>query len=185
MLEVLKAGGAFVLLDPSHPVDRLRIICRDIGTSFVLSASRDADGVAALGLPVIEMDSPHPALETEMEPVVVRPDNAAYISFTSRSTGTPKGAIIEHAMLCTVTEAHGPALLLTADSRVFQFASYAFDASTLVILATLMFGGCISAYRQNKAGEMTFPVHLRDSGQVTCVYTFRPSGALSKLHAGV
>ncbi|RJE23172.1 non-ribosomal peptide synthase [Aspergillus sclerotialis] len=144
ILAVLKAGGAFVLLDPSHPVDRLRIMCHDVGASLVLSSPRDADSAATLGLPIVELGpSPPPILETQMKSVTVRPDNAAYICFTSGSTGTPKGAVIEHSMLSTVATAHGPALLMGPQSRVFQFASYAFDASILENLITLTYGGCV------------------------------------------
>ena len=54
-----------------------------------------------------------------------------------------RGTILQHAAFCSGAAAHGPALGITADSRVLQFASYTFDASLLEILTTLIVGGCV------------------------------------------
>lgn len=141
ILSVLMAGGAFVLLDPSHPPDRLRAMCEDVGARLVLSSPRDADVARTLDLPVVEIGPEASVPDLEPRPVPIRPDNAAYICFTSGSTGKPKGAVIEHAMFSTGAAAYS--FLLSSQSRVFQFAAYAFDLATFEHLATLMYGGCV------------------------------------------
>lgn len=73
----------------------------------------------------------------------VKPNNPAYIIFTSGTTGLPKGTIIEHAAFCTSATEHARAMNMRSDSRVFQFASHTFDASVMEILSTLIAGGCV------------------------------------------
>ncbi|WEW61343.1 hypothetical protein PRK78_006833 [Emydomyces testavorans] len=67
----------------------------------------------------------------------------AYLQYTSGSTGKPKGVMIEHGSLATVLSHIGKRLRLNLHSRSLQFASYAFDASILEIMATLYHGGCV------------------------------------------
>ena len=66
-----------------------------------------------------------------------------YVLFTSGSTGMPKGVVVEHVAACSSILYHGPVLGFDTHSRVFQFASYTFDASIAEIFTTLFFGGCI------------------------------------------
>lgn len=87
ILSVLMAGGAFVLLHPSHPQDRLRTVYKDVGARLVISSPRDADVPRVLDLPVVEVGPKTSVPNLELRPVPVRPDNAAYICFTSGSTG--------------------------------------------------------------------------------------------------
>lgn len=85
------------------------------------------------------------------------PDNALYTVFTSGSTGTPKGVIITSAAFATSAIAHSQHYHLTSQSRVFQFTSYAFDASIIEMMTTLLIGGCIcvpsDAARRNNIAE--------------------------------
>ncbi|PYI01217.1 acetyl-CoA synthetase-like protein [Aspergillus sclerotiicarbonarius CBS 121057] len=142
MLAVMKAGGAFVLLDASFPVDRLQAICRQLGAPIVVSSETH--------LPLARQLSPDPiivsAIDSNPPPAslpLVHPNDALYAVFTSGSTGTPKGVVISHASYGTGAREHiGPASI-TPTARVLQFASYAFDASIIEHLTTLMAGGCV------------------------------------------
>ncbi|KAI1871397.1 uncharacterized protein JN550_004391 [Neoarthrinium moseri] len=144
VLAVLKAGGTFVMLDPSQPLGRLRAIVEQtlavfamaspdcieiaeslVGDTFVVSETSMAASVAAASLPQVDIST------------------AAYTIFTSGSTGTPKGVIIEHAQLATTSTYVGERLGYNNHSRVFQFASYAFDACLTDIFATLVHGGVV------------------------------------------
>lgn len=68
----------------------------------------------------------------------VDPQDPAYCVFTSGSTGSPKGIVIEHTALCTSARSYGAAMGLGPRSRVLQFASYTFDVSVGEVLTTLM-----------------------------------------------
>jgi amino acid adenylation domain-containing protein/non-ribosomal peptide synthase protein (TIGR01720 family) len=145
-LAVLKAGGAFVSLDPSHPEDRLRGLLDDVRGTLVLSSALQSDKVSRICDQVIILDQKTiQELQNQLTSLSspASPSNSAYVIFTSGSTGKPKGTIIEHAQLCTSALAQGKALHMTSESRVIQFASYTFDASIMEIFTTLIAGGCV------------------------------------------
>ena len=75
--------------------------------------------------------------------VQVSPDDIAFCVFTSGSTGEPKGILLRHSAICTSAAAHGAAMQINSQSRVFQFAAYVFDVSIGDIFTTLMRGGCV------------------------------------------
>ncbi|KAE8389467.1 hypothetical protein BDV23DRAFT_184376 [Aspergillus alliaceus] len=152
MLAVLQAGGAFILLDTSQPMQKLRSICQDASVRIVLSCRLNREQASQLVENCILVDS-FPACHDQdcielsategWMPRLPISSNVAYIVFTSGTTGKAKGILIEHAAFCTSVLAHGPKLGVGVNSRVFQFASYAFDVSIADHLATLMLGGCV------------------------------------------
>ncbi|KAF4501274.1 non-ribosomal peptide synthetase [Fusarium agapanthi] len=147
MMAVLKAGGAFVPLDPTHPPDRIKFLVGNVNAKLIICSTSlkpkfDNLDLAAIPLGRETMSLLPPVLSHSPE-VDVRPENSAYIIFTSGTTGVPKGTIIEHASFTTGGTAHAKAIMMTSSSRVLQFASHTFDASVMEILSTLLVGGCI------------------------------------------
>ncbi|KAI1145425.1 hypothetical protein F4825DRAFT_474068 [Nemania diffusa] len=152
MLGVIKAGGAFTLLDPSHPVQRLHGIYRDSKAPFVMSSELNAELASKIATRSIIINRDWNPRETPEALVsvpnpAVSPGNSIYAVFTSGSTGTPKGAKHSHISWCTSAVANSVGLFLEPGSRVFQFASYAFDVSVADNLLTLVAGGCICVPR--------------------------------------
>jgi amino acid adenylation domain-containing protein len=145
LLAVLRAGGAFVLLDPAHPDLRLQSICQTLEFQVIICSPVDHDRGAMLG-PRVATISP---AEAERWPAVqtlachAEPGNAAYAVFTSGSTGKPKGVVIEHTHYATSGRSLRKRLGVSPQSRIFQFASHAFDVSVSDYLTTLMTGGCV------------------------------------------
>ena len=145
MLAVLKSGGAFVPLDPAHPVSRLQGIVADVKAKIVLCSSLHEQLGKAISAQTAVIDRDF----LDSLPISTAPlprctsNSAAYVIFTSGTTGKPKGTVVEHAAFCTGAAAHGPAMGLDSSSRVLQFASYTFDASIMEILTTLSLGGCV------------------------------------------
>ncbi|MCJ1440884.1 MAG: hypothetical protein MMC23_001370 [Stictis urceolatum] len=145
MLAVLKAGCAFVPLDPKHPTTRLRDIIMDIESNTLLCSTSLQDTYTSAVKNSIAVDD-HlfanlPTIKTDLPQCSYK--SPAYIIYTSGSTGKPKGVVIEHGSFCTSAVAHGERLNMLATSRVLQFASYAFDASVLEILTTLICKACV------------------------------------------
>ncbi|KAI1051402.1 hypothetical protein LB506_003776 [Fusarium annulatum] len=147
MMAVLKAGGAFVPLDPTHPPDRIKFLVSNVDAKLIICSTSLKAKFDSLHLPAIPLGRDTMSLLPPVLPqsprIDVRPDNAAYIIFTSGTTGLPKGTIIEHASFTTGGTAHAKAIMMTSSSRVLQFASHTFDASVMEILSTLLVGGCI------------------------------------------
>ncbi|KAK3290246.1 uncharacterized protein B0H64DRAFT_452780 [Chaetomium fimeti] len=150
MLAVLRAGGAFVPLDPSHPFERLRGLCDSVGAKLVLCSSHLAPGLVGVVDKVLPVNDNTIAEATTAESAEgstsrssVNSTNAAYVIFTSGSTGKPKGTLIEHQAFCSSARAHGPALRIDGTCRVLQFAAHTFDASLVEILTPLMVGATV------------------------------------------
>lgn len=147
LLAVLKAGGAFVPLDPKLPKQRIHEISLRARATVCLADKTTKSQVSSSVRTVLELSDQllGPMLPTDntLPTTNITPDNAAYIIFTSGSTGVPKGVVIEHSTVSSSTLAHAQKLDIRSDSRVFHFASLAFDASITEILSTLIQGGCV------------------------------------------
>ena len=149
ILGVLEAGGAFVPLEPSHPDSRIQYIISNVGAKLVLCSAKYTDKFADItdvDTFVVDETFPKRPLPTlPSGPTVTKPNpaNAAYLIFTSGTTGLPKGTIISHHAFATGATSHAPAILMRQQSRVLQFSNLCFDASVMEILTTLITGACI------------------------------------------
>ncbi|MEH6459971.1 amino acid adenylation domain-containing protein [Chitinimonas sp. JJ19] len=140
ILGVLKAGAAYLPIDPSVPEERQRFIREDAQARLVLSVSRYQAALADCGTPVRLLDE-----VAEPVPDVVLPEvtgkDLAYVIYTSGSTGKPKGVMVEHGnvtRLFTSTERH----FGFSEQDVWSlFHSYAFDFSVWEIWGALLYGG--------------------------------------------
>ncbi|WP_175408922.1 non-ribosomal peptide synthetase [Streptomyces sp. TRM64462] len=147
VLGVLKAGGAFLPLDPRHPTERLAFTARDSGMRVLLTQSA-LDGTVPFEGPALCLDDPATWAAPEEPPAgapaaapSLSPDSTAYIIYTSGSTGTPKGAAIPHRGLTNMLEGQRDLVAPTPADRVLQFASFSFDASILEMTWALANGG--------------------------------------------
>ncbi|KAF3810065.1 Nonribosomal peptide synthetase dtxS1 [Colletotrichum gloeosporioides] len=162
MLAVMKAGAAFVPLDPAQPISRLRAIMSEIKAKVaIVSAFHSKATELGIATTVVADRSSLGVLlqSNTTEPArLSNPENPAYVIFTSGSTGTPKGVVISHSAFASGATAHGKALGISSDHRVLQFSSYTFDASLFEILTTLTHGGtvCIPTEKQRVEGILDF-----------------------------
>ena len=148
VLAVLKAGGAFFLIDPTQPVQRLQEICQELCPPLILTSVDQKDLaeqlIPGLGVFVIG-DEQQPTWENRSMATLptVHPGDLAYAVYTSGSTGKPRGVLIEHRSFASAAIPGARDFSVSPDSRVVQFASHAFDASVLDILAPLLVGATV------------------------------------------
>lgn len=144
-IAILKAGGAFVPLDPAQPVARLEDIVQQSNAKLAVSSRSHFDRLSNLVATVIPISDetttglPIPSLGTLKPPTL---DRTAYVLFTSGSTGRPKGCVVSYKALSDVIH-QTPALKIGPLSRVLQFASYTYGMSLIEIYCTLSVGATI------------------------------------------
>ncbi|HET7461732.1 MAG TPA: amino acid adenylation domain-containing protein [Longimicrobium sp.] len=136
-LAVLKAGGAFLPLDPALPDERLRYMVRDGGAALVLA--QDAWAPRFAGVPVLALDGRAwaDAPDGNLGRGGLTPAHAAYVVYTSGSTGTPKGVVVPHRGVSTLVESQEHAYRTGPESRVLQSLSFGFDACVWEVYVAL------------------------------------------------
>ncbi|CAG8038857.1 unnamed protein product [Penicillium olsonii] len=152
MLAVVKAGGAFLHVDPQHPAARQRAMVDTTAARLVLCSENTHSLVmeSDLGCHLMVIDRKtfsaeldHAQQETAVSCQGISPENAAYVVCTSGSTGTPKAILVEHASLSTSVKAQADAMGIMPESRVLQYAAYTFDVSVGDIFTALTHGACV------------------------------------------
>ncbi|KAJ6787140.1 hypothetical protein PWT90_05370 [Aphanocladium album] len=146
MLAVMKAGAAFVALDPSQPEERLGSIVAQVRATAIVSSGQNSTLARKLTMAenvVLDSQSPHALQRYQGQLPTANPSSPLYLIFTSGSTGTPKGVVISHSNFSSAIlhqqSAHG----FEPTSRVYDFASYAFDVSMSNFLHTFTVGACL------------------------------------------
>ncbi|CAK1360696.1 unnamed protein product [Cercospora beticola] len=149
MLAVIKAGCAAVTLDANHPDARLRSIVEQLQPSLLVCSAGHQERALGLGVEEVVLidencfetrgglDDESPSLPK------VSPTDIVYISFTSGTTGQPKGACVSHANVCSTVYYQGRKLGFNEQSRVLDIAPYSFDVAWSNFMHTLCAGGCL------------------------------------------
>lgn len=145
-LAVMKAGAASVLLDPDQPEERLRSAVSQFSSSVMLCSPDNIELAGRLSTgPVVVVDESRLSLSDATLPTVlptVSPSDPLYLIFTSGTTGKPKGLLVTHRNFSSAIR-HQREFMYTTTSRVFDFASYAFDVAWSDFLFTLIGGACL------------------------------------------
>ncbi|WP_438826250.1 non-ribosomal peptide synthase/polyketide synthase, partial [Pseudomonas juntendi] len=143
LLAVLKAGAAYVPIDPTYPAERIAYLLADSAPARVVveSATRALVGDA----PCIVLDSDAWQGAAQGNPQVAGLDHQqlAYVIYTSGSTGQPKGVMVEHATLANLVHWHCEAFAVTAGSHTSSVAGFGFDALAWEIWPTLCAGAVL------------------------------------------
>ena len=146
LLAILKAGAAFVPLDPAYPAETLAFMLADAQASLLLTRAALATELPASGAKVINLEVAAAEIADEsVYDLSVRAsgDNLAYAIYTSGSTGQSNGVLITHDALTRYSLAFSERIGLRASDRILQFASPSFDVALEEIFPTLLCGATI------------------------------------------
>ena len=160
LIAVMKAGAAYLPLDPNYPAGRLRFMLEDAHPEYVLCSAEiapklphgpwhfivvdDQDVISELAKSSVN----NPSDESHTQPL--RPQNPAYVIYTSGSTGTPKGVVVTHTGIPSIAGKRVESLNLTPASRVLQFASFSFDVSVVELIMALTTGAALVLLRDDQ-----------------------------------
>jgi amino acid adenylation domain-containing protein len=139
ILGILRAGGAWVPLDPSYPAERLSYMLADSGVALLVTDSDDR----LPGAGVRRIDPAARAGNDGDIAVELGDHNLAYMIYTSGSTGRPKGVLLTHGGLAAMAAAQRRAFAVEPDARILQFAPASFDASVFELTMALCAGATL------------------------------------------
>ncbi|MGO1135630.1 non-ribosomal peptide synthetase DhbF [Bacillus subtilis] len=152
LLAVLKAGAAYLPLDPDYPADRIAFMLKDAQPAFIMTNTKAANHIPPVeNVPKIVLDDPelaeklntylagNPKNKDRTQPL--SPLNTAYVIYTSGSTGVPKGVMIPHQNVTRLFAATEHWFRFSSDDIWTMFHSYAFDFSVWEIWGPLLHGG--------------------------------------------
>lgn len=151
LLAIVKAGAAYVPLDPEYPLERLRFILNDVSAPLLVSSADTRVGLdESFNVVVLEQDAEEISeqssanLDTEYSP-----EMPLYVIHTSGSTGRPKGVVMPHRSIVNLIEWQARASSAKPGSVTLQYASLNFDVASQEIFSTLTSGGCLQLIDEN------------------------------------
>jgi len=147
MIAVLKAGCAYVAVDPSYPDERKAFIIEDTRAFAIVGSS---ESLKAFDSTLAKISVDAKIYESDKNPEVLKGGNElAYLIFTSGSTGTPKGVSIEHHSMVNFINWYKTHHKIDQNSNTAAFASFSFDVSVVQIFAPLTSGGTLYIIPEN------------------------------------
>jgi amino acid adenylation domain-containing protein len=196
LLGALKAGAAFVPVDPAHPRERIDYVLGDCGAALLLG--RGARN-AGWPVPVVAMDQDWPEVATQPTTALelaADPDDLAYVLYTSGTTGAPNGVLVPHRGLSNYLSWCVDAYDMASGTGVITHSSISFDFTLTTLLGPLLAGqqvimvsedgvGAVAAALRSRRGlsmiKLT-PTHLDILGQLLTVEEIE--GAVATLVVG-
>lgn len=170
LLGTLKAGGAYLPLDPEYPFDRLDLMLRDSRPRVILLQEALRVKLPNIGIPALSLDCEWEKMgsqPTENPGVPLKPSDAAYVIYTSGSTGKPKGVVNVHQGIVNRLLWMQEAYPLTKADRVLQKTPYSFDVSVWEFFWPLMTGSELVVARPGGHRDPDYLLDLVATGITT------------------
>ncbi|HEX5872111.1 MAG TPA: amino acid adenylation domain-containing protein, partial [Longimicrobium sp.] len=165
LLGVLRAGAAYLPLDPEYPAERLAYMLEDSGASLLLLDRALEDRLPASPIGRIVLDDVVPADPVDAD---VDAEDLAYVIYTSGSTGRPKGVMVRHGGVSSFLRSMAEAPGLRADDVVLAVTTIAFDISVLELFLPLTLGArTVVATREQAADPALLATAIQRSGATT------------------
>ncbi|HKG14117.1 MAG TPA: amino acid adenylation domain-containing protein, partial [Pyrinomonadaceae bacterium] len=143
ILATLKAGGAYLPLDPAYPSERLAFMLEDSGASVILSHEQALPNLPEhrARLILLDEETGDAVPPAESPRAAASPDNMAYVIYTSGSTGTPKAVAVTHSNVTRLLASTESLFGFSVRDAWTMFHSYAFDFSVWELWGALAYGG--------------------------------------------
>ncbi len=169
VLAVIKAGGVYVPLPTEFPLDRIRFMATDAGLRLALTGAGLPPEALPPGVVVLNLDEIR--VELKRQPVsapgtIAAPDDAAYIMYTSGSTGQPKGVVVPHRAVLRLVVG-SDYIPWNPEQRILLMAATGFDASTFELWGPLLHGARCVVHGDRFPTVASLQALLRDQ-QITC-----------------
>ncbi|WP_460443933.1 amino acid adenylation domain-containing protein [Amycolatopsis cihanbeyliensis] len=149
LLAVLKAGAAYLPVDPEYPAERISFLLEDSAPVLLLTTGRVAGGLPDPGIPRVLLDAEDTAAalaalpDDAVDRAAPARSNPAYVIYTSGSTGRPKGVVVTHRGAASLLASQLERLDVGPGSRVLQFAPVSFDAAFWELCMSLLSGATL------------------------------------------
>ncbi|MFF5483204.1 amino acid adenylation domain-containing protein [Streptomyces sp. NPDC012935] len=143
LLAVLRAGGAYLPVDPAYPADRISYMLDDSGAQLAVTDATTASALSVANVETLRYDTLSGAIPEPLGHGPGTVDDLAYIIYTSGSTGRPKGVEVTHRGVASLVTAHVQRMGITAGSRMLQLASPSFDVSLCELFTALLSGASV------------------------------------------
>ena len=164
VLGILKAGAAFVPLDPTYPAERLVFMIQDCQANIIITTKGNANQLQIVNQSIcmVYLDELlRDPTSSEFLPLEIKPDNLALCLYTSGSTGKPKGVLIEHHSIVNHCLAIKLIYEFTPADRVLLFASLNYIAAIEQIFTPLLCGTCLIVREPELWDVKTFPTKVK------------------------
>ncbi len=176
MLGVLKAGGAFVHIDPTYPPERLHFLIEDTGMRLILSQRRWVSQLRAFECQLLELEQIDSG-EFDGGDIAsgVISDQAAYVYYTSGSTGKPKGVVTTHGSAVNFLNYVVREYDVSPSDVVMQVVALSFDASVRDIFGPLAAGARVILPDETDAKDPAALVAAIERHRVSCFLSLVPT----------
>ncbi|MEV7323447.1 amino acid adenylation domain-containing protein [Streptomyces sp. NPDC093970] len=192
-LAVLKAGAAYLPLDPAHPADRIDYVLANTGPALLLGESAvRLPGTRAAAVPTLLLDDPATMVALAARPghdltdadrtAPLFPSDIAYVIYTSGSTGRPKGVLVPHTGVGSLVHTFAARIGYGPDVRFLQLASPSFDGSVAETLSALLTGSTLVVLPAERLA--VGPELVRSVARFGVTHLIVPPAALAVLDAG-
>ena len=168
LLGILKAGAAYVPLDPGYPRERVHFMAGDAQLKAMVTDGPSEAAQGPFSQPVVRIDQP---LAEGAEPLAPssQPDDPAYLIYTSGSSGKPKGVVVPHRAVVNFIASIVREPGVRADDVVLALTTLSFDIAVLEIYLPLSVGARVALATRDEAQDGAALARLIDREEVTVV----------------
>lgn len=180
---IVKAGAAYVPIDPAYPEERIAFILADTNAAVVITDDNGTGGTKSwpdtLVLRIDDFPQQAGIFPETRVPVEIAPEDPAYVIYTSGSTGEPKGVIVSHRSLLNLCSWHAHAFDVTPEARATTYAGVGFDAAVWEIWPYLLHGAALYPVPESVKLDVE---QLLEFFRTNCItHTFLPTAICEQL----